>query len=105
MTYYQHGLTRAAQQAKELEAAARKKAAELAKLNAELDARIEARRKLLKHVKPVPTYKPTPELAAAWERFQANLTNPEPPEAGWRRRQAAARESALYHHDRRTKAA
>jgi hypothetical protein len=105
MTYYQHGVSKAAQQAKELEEVARKKAAELARLNAELDARIEARKRLLKHVKPVPTYKPTPEMAAAWERFQATNTNPEPPEAGWRRRQAAARESALYHHDRRRKAA
>ena len=101
MTYYQHGQTLAAQQAKELEAAARQKAAELTRLNQELDARIEARKRLMRHVKPVPTYKPTPDAAAAWEKFQATNKFPEAPEKGWRRLQAATRESMAYDAARR----
>jgi hypothetical protein len=101
MSYYQHGQTAAAKQAKELETLARQKAAELAKLNQELDARIEARKRLMRHVKPVPTYKPTPDAAAAWEKFQATNKFPEPPEKGWRRLQAATREAKEYDAARR----
>lgn len=93
---YKHGETLAAKYAREAEEEARKKAAHLAKLNAELDARIKAREAAMKHLKPVPTYKPTPDAAAAWERFQATNPFPEPPEKGWRRLQAAAREAKEY---------
>ena len=93
MSPYQYGQTRAAQQAQELEASVRTKAAELARLNAELEARIEARKRALKHQPKVRTYQPTPAAAAAWERFQNNIRDLEPPEAGYRRLQAAAREA------------
>jgi hypothetical protein len=90
---YVHGQTKAAQEAKEAEDRARQKVAELAKLEAQLDARLKARREQMRYIKPVATYKPTPEAAAAWAHFQANNPNPEPPEHGWRRRAAAAKEA------------
>ena len=100
---YKHGETLAAKYVREAEDAARKKAAQLAQLNAELDARIKAREQAMKHLKPVPTYKPTPDAAAAWERFQNTNPFPEPPEKGWRRLQAATREAA--EHDARKRRA
>ena len=102
---YKFGQTRAAKEAQEAETRARQKLADLRRLEAELDARIEAAAKATKRLPKVRTYAPTPELAAAWEHFQSNNTNPEPPEAGWRRRQAAAHEAAQYEHDKRRKAA
>jgi hypothetical protein len=80
MTYYQHGLTKAAQEAKEAEVRARQKVAELRRLEAELEARIEARKKQLKHVPKVRTYAPTVEQIRAWEQHAATKTNalPEP---------------------------
>jgi hypothetical protein len=78
---YQYGTTKAAQQARELEAEARRKAAELAKLNAELDARIEARKKQLKYIPKVRTYAPTPEQIAYREQ-QHKPSLPEPQWAG-----------------------
>jgi hypothetical protein len=93
---YQYGATKATKEAHELETVTRKKAAELARLNAELDARIEQRKRLLKREPKVRTYTPTPSAAAAWERFQNNLRNAEPPEAGWRRLQAATREAKEF---------
>jgi hypothetical protein len=91
---YTYGATKATKEAQELETVTRKKAAELARLNAELDARIEQRKRALRHIKPAPTYQPTPSAAAAWERFKNNLRNAEPPENGWLRLQAATREAA-----------
>ena len=102
---YQFGQTRAAKEAHEAEQRARRKLADLRRLEAELDSRIKAAEKAARRLPKVRTYAPTPELAAAWEHFQANNPNPEPPEAGWRRRRAAAHEAAQYEHDKRRKAA
>lgn len=59
-------------------------------------------------MKPVPTYKPSPSLAAAWEQFQARNTNPEPEHVGAARLQAATRELEQYtriHNQMQTKQA
>lgn len=91
-------MTRAAQQAKELEAEARRKAAELARLNAELDARIEARKKQLKYEPKVRTYAPTPEQVRAWEehREQQAKKLPEPLWGGQHNLYLASLEAATW---------
>lgn len=95
---YTHGQTKAAQYAYDAEIRARKKAAELAKLEAELDARLKARKEALKYVPVIRTYRPTPEAAAHWEKFQANHTNPfgDKPYDGYRRLREATAEAAHY---------
>ncbi|MFB8368555.1 hypothetical protein ACFC25_04235 [Pseudarthrobacter sp. NPDC055928] len=67
MSLYQFGQTKAAKEAREAEIRARQKVAELRRLEAELEARIEARKQQLKHVPKVRTYAPTAEQVRAWE--------------------------------------
>ena len=97
---YQYGTTKAAQQARELEAEARRKAAELAKLNAELDARIEARKKQLKYIPKVRTYAPTPEQIAYREQ-QHKPSLPEPQWGGQHNLYLASLEAAQWDQTRR----
>lgn len=98
MSYYKHGETAAAKQAKELEAEARRKAAELARLNAELDARIEARKKQLKYEPKVRTYAPTAEQVRAWEEHAAAEAKklPEPLWGGQHNLYLASLEAATW---------
>ena len=98
MSNYIHGKSLAAKQAHEAEARARKKAAELARLEAELDARIKARKEALKYQPKIRTYRPTPEVQAAWEKFQENNTNPfgDRPYDGYRRLREATAEAAAW---------
>lgn len=98
MSYYKHGETAAAKQAKELEALARQKAAELALLNAELDARIEARKKALKYVPKVRTYAPTAEQVRAWEEHRERESKklPEPLWGGQHNLYLASLEAATW---------
>lgn len=98
MSPYVHGKSLAAKQAHDAEIRARKKAAELARIEAELDARIKARKEALKYQPKVRTYRPTPEAQAAWEKFQANNTNPfgDRPYDGYRRLREATAEAAAW---------
>lgn len=92
---YQYGTTKAAQQARELEAEARRKAAELARLNAELDARIEARKQQLKYVPKVRTYQPTPEQLAYRDQHKPTPL-PEPQWGGQHNLYLASLEAAQW---------
>jgi hypothetical protein len=92
---YEYGTTKAAQQAQALEAEARRKAAELARLNQELDARIEARKKQLKYVPPVRSYAPTPEQLAYREQHKP-ATLPEPQWGGRHNLYLASLEAAQW---------
>lgn len=98
MSYYQHGMTKAAKEAQEAEVRARQKVAELRRLEAELEARIEARKQQLKHVPKVRTYAPTAEQIRAWEQHAAKKANtlPEPLWGGQHNLYLASLEAATW---------
>lgn len=109
MKLYTHGRTLAAQQARDAEAAARQKVAELDRLNAELDARIAARNEQMRKVPKVRTYAPTAEQVRAWEaRAEAKKTAlPEPLWGGQHNLYLASLEAATWDqtHRRRKRSA
>lgn len=74
---YIHGETKAAKEARETEARTRERLAELRKIEAELEARIAHRKQLLRRVPTIRPYKPTEELAAAWENRPNDLPEPQ----------------------------
>jgi hypothetical protein len=103
MTYV-HGQSRAAQAARELELAAREKAAKLAALNAEIDARIKSQEDRLRYLPKVRTYAPTPEQLAYREKHGPVIAaQPEPLHGGPAGLRRAADE--MEAHERRKKQA
>ena len=91
---YQFGQTKAAKEAREAEQRARAKLAELRRLEAELDARMEAARKATKRLPKVRTYAPTPEQTRAWETRRNAL--PEPRWGGQHNLYLASLEAATW---------
>ena len=102
---YQYGETKAAKEARELEEKARARLAELRRIEAELEARIEHRKQLMRKVPKIRTYAPTTEQVRAWEA-RAN-TLPEPLWGGRHNLYLAALEAATWDqtHRRKGKAA
>ena len=91
---YQFGQTRAAKEAQEAEVRARRKLADLRRLEAELDARIEAAAKAARRLPKVRTYAPTPEQVRAWETRKQAL--PEPRWGGQHNLYLASLEAATW---------
>ena len=91
---YQFGQTKAAKEAHEAEQRARQKLAELRRLEAELDARMEAARKAARRLPKVRTYAPTPEQVRAWETRRNAL--PEPRWGGQHNLYLASLEAATW---------
>jgi len=98
MTYYEHGMTKAAKEAKEAEDRARARLVELRRLEAELEARIEHRKNLMRKVPKIRTYAPTPEQVRAWEAHAATKANalPEPVWGGQHNLYLATLEAASW---------
>jgi hypothetical protein len=110
MTYYQHGMTKAAKEAQEAELRARERLAELRRLEAELEARIEHRKQLMRKIPKIRTYAPTAEQVRAWEAHAAAQTAklPEPLWGGQHNLYLASLEAATWdqtHRRKGTKAA
>lgn len=76
MTYI-HGRSKAAQEAHEAERRARERLAELRRLEAELEARIEHRKQQMRKVPKIRTYAPTVEQVRAWEARDDSLPEPQ----------------------------
>jgi hypothetical protein len=76
VTYYQHGQTKAAKEAQEAELRARERLAELRRLEAELEARIEHRKNQMRKIPKIRTYAPTTEQVRAWEQRATQLPEP-----------------------------
>ena len=102
---YQYGETKAAKEARELEEKARARVAELRRIEAELEARIEHRKNQMRKVPKIRTYAPTVEQVRAWEA-RAN-TLPEPQWGGRHNLYLASLEAATWDqtHRRKGKAA
>jgi hypothetical protein len=102
---YQHGQTKAAKEAHEAEVRARGRLAELRRIEAELEARIEHRKNQMRKVPKIRTYAPTAEQVRAWEQRAAGL--PEPVWGGQHNLHLAALEAATWDqtHRRKGKAA
>ena len=96
---YTHGNTRAAKEAREVEARARQKLAELRRLEAELDARMEAAKKATQRLPKVRTYAPTTEQIRAWETRSDAL--PEPQWGGQHNLYLASLEAATWNQTHR----
>ena len=96
---YQFGNTRAAKEALEVEARAREKLAELRRLEAELDARMEAAKKAVRRLPKVRTYAPTTEQIRAWETRADAL--PEPQWGGQHNLYLASLEAATWNQTHR----
>ena len=103
---YQHGQTKAAKEAFEAEKRARARLAELRRIEAELEARIEHRKNLMRKVPKIRTYAPTPEQVRAWEARTTD-TLPEPQWGGQHNLYLASLEAATWDqtHRRKGKAA
>lgn len=101
MKTYQHGATKAAQEAKEAEIRARQRVTELRRLEAELEARIEHRKKQLKMVPKIRTYAPTTEQIREWESRKSDL--PEPQWGGPHNLYLASLEAATWDQSHRRK--
>jgi hypothetical protein len=101
---YQHGQTKAAKEAFEAETRARERLAELRRIEAELEARIEHRKNLMRKVPKIRTYAPTTEQVRAWE---ARAKLPEPQWGGQHNLYLASLEAATWDqtHRRKGKAA
>lgn len=98
---YEHGKTRAAQEAHEAEVRARERLAELRRLEAELTARIEHRKNLMRKVPKIRTYAPTTEQVRAWEARANSL--PEPRWGGQHNLYLASLEAATWDQTHRRK--
>lgn len=94
MSPYTHGQTKAAQQAREAENRARQRLAELRKLEAELEARIEHRKNQIRKTPKIRTYAPSAEQVRAWE--QRNNQLPEPKWGGQHNLYLASLEAANW---------
>ena len=105
MSHYQHGQTRAAKEAREAEERARARLAELRRIEAELEARIEHRKNQVRKVPKIRTYAPTTEQVRAWEARSNAL--PEPRWGGQHNLYLASLEAATWDqtHRRKGKAA
>jgi len=103
---YRHGQTRAAREAHEAEERARARLAELRRIEAELEARIEHRKNQMRKVPKIRTYAPTAEQVREWEARAAN-TLPEPRWGGQHNLYLASLEAATWDqtHRRKGKAA
>ena len=105
MSYYQHGQTKAAKEAHEAEERARARLAELRRIEAELEARIEHRKIQMRKVPKIRTYAPTTEQVRAWE--SRTIALPEPRWGGQHNLYLASLEAATWDqtHRRKGKAA
>ena len=101
MSPYNYGETRAAKEAREAEERARERLAELRRIEAELEARIEHRNNLIRKVPKIRTYAPTPEQIRAWEQRAADL--PEPRWGGQHNLYLASLEAATWDQSHRRK--